>query len=92
MGYGSTTAQLFTVAPNMAAFIAVLSLSIVSDRIKARGPIMAGGCVLAAGGYIMLLATEKNSVRYAGTFLAAVGVFPGSAMVMVRFQRSLPQH
>ena len=86
MGYESTTAQLFTVAPNMAAFIAVLSLSIISDRIKVRGPIMASGCIIAAAGYIMLLATEKNAVRYAGTFLVAVGVFPGSAMVMVGLQ------
>ncbi|RJE18536.1 Major Facilitator Superfamily [Aspergillus sclerotialis] len=76
----------------MAAFFAVLSLSIVSDRLKARGPIMAAGCAVAAGGYIMLLATEKNSVRYAGTFLAAVGVFPGSALVMGWLSNNLAPH
>lgn len=43
---------------------------------------MAGGCVVAICGYIMLLASKKNSVRYGGTFLVASGVFVGSPMVM----------
>lgn len=42
---------------------------------------MAGGCVVAICGYIMLLASKKNSVRYGGTFLVASGVFVGSPMV-----------
>lgn len=81
--YETTVAQLFTAPPNMAAFFAVLGLSVVSDKIKARGPIMAGGCVLAMGGYIILLTAERSAVRYGGTFLVAVGVYPGSAMIMV---------
>ena len=84
MGYKSTTAQLFTVPPNIAAFVLVLITSTLSDRIKARGPIMAVGSVLAMAGYIMLLASKSNSVRYGGTFLVAIGVYPGSPMVVVR--------
>ena len=84
MGYKSTTAQLFTVPPNIAAFVLVLITSTLSDRIKARGPIMAVGSVLAMVGYIMLLASKSNSVRYGGTFLVAIGVYPGSPMVVVR--------
>lgn len=44
---------------------------------------MAGGCLTAMAGYIMLLAAKKEQVRYGGTFLVAVGVYPCSAMIMV---------
>ncbi len=45
---------------------------------------MALGCVATAAGYIMMLATNSNAVRYAGTFVIAVGVYPNSALIMVR--------
>lgn len=89
LGYHATTAQLFTVPPNMAAFFVVLANSILSDRIKARGPILAGGCIIAIAGYIMLLTADTSSVRYGGTFLVAVGVYPSSAMTMVSISKSL---
>lgn len=84
LGYtNTTTAQLFTVPPNMAAFVVVLLTSFLSDKIKARGPIMAGGCLVAIAGYVMLLVAQQEQVRYGGTFLVAVGVYPCSAMIMV---------
>lgn len=87
LGYTNpTTAQLFTVPPNLAAFVTVLLTSLLSDRIKARGPIMAAGNLLAIGGYIMLLVAKRAQVRYGGTFLVAVGVYPCSAMIMVSDQ------
>ncbi|KAI1847785.1 hypothetical protein JX265_009213 [Neoarthrinium moseri] len=92
LGYQSTTAQLFTVPPNMAAFFFVLGTSFLSDKIRARGPVMAVGCIVAIAGYIMLLATKQNSVRYGGTFLVAVGVFPGSAMIMGWMSNNLAPH
>lgn len=83
LGYKSTTAQLFTVPPNMTAFFFVLGTSFLSDKIRARGPIMVVGCTVASVGYIMLLVAKQSSVRYGGTFLVAVGVFPCSALIMV---------
>lgn len=84
LGYtNTTTAQLFTVPPNLAAFVTVLITSLLSDKIKARGPIMAAGNVIAIAGYIMLLVARRAEVRYGGTFLVAVGVYPCSAMIMV---------
>ncbi len=58
--------------------------SAFTDKVGARGPFMAVGAFVAAMGYVMLLASKRSSVRYGGTFLVAVGVFPGSAMIMVR--------
>lgn len=92
LGYQSTTAQLFTVPPNMAGFFFVLGTSFLSDKIKARGPIMAVGLLVAVVGYVMLLATTQNSVRYGGTFLVAIGVFPGSAMIMGWMSNNLAPH
>jgi sugar phosphate permease len=83
MGYRATTAQLFTVAPNMAAFVTVLITAYYSDKLKNRGYFIVGGSVVGICGYIMLLTAKTNSVRYAGTFLVAIGVFQGSPMIMV---------
>jgi hypothetical protein len=81
LGYSATKAQLFSVPPNMTAFFLVLISAGLSDRLKARGPFMIGGAILAIGGYIMLLAASQPLVRYGGTFLVASGVFMGSPMV-----------
>ena len=83
MGYRSTTAQLFTVPPNMAAFITVLLTAYFSDKIKNRGYFIVAGSVVAICGYIMMLVASTNATRYAGTFLVAIGVFQGSPMIMV---------
>lgn len=83
MGYQSTTAQLFTVPPNMAAFITVLLTAYFSDKFKNRGYFIVGGSILSICGYIMMLVAKTNAVRYAGTFLVAIGVFQGSPMIMV---------
>ncbi|KAI0166276.1 MFS transporter-like protein [Xylariaceae sp. FL1272] len=69
LGYQDTTAQLFTVPPNVAAVFSVLLVTRISDSIKARGPLM----LIAIAGYIMLLATKNDAVNYGGTFLAAIG-------------------
>lgn len=89
MGYTATTAQLFTVPPNIVATVLVLITAALSDRIRARGPIMIAGCVLAIAGYIMLLVAKSSPVKYGGTFLVAAGVYPGSPMVIVSLLDSL---
>ena len=45
-----------------------------------RAPFMIAGCSVGIAGYAMLLGSEKNAVRYAGTFFVACGVFQGSPM------------
>ena len=64
------------------AFGLVLTSSGFSDRLKARGPFMIWGCVVAVVGYVMLLASKRPAVQYGGTFLVASGVYPGSPCVM----------
>lgn len=78
LGYTRVTAQLFTVPPNIGAVISVLLVTYLSDKFKARGPFMLGGCSLAIIGYIMLLTGKRPQVQYGGTFLISAGVFPSS--------------
>ncbi|KAI0486926.1 MFS transporter-like protein [Xylaria cf. heliscus] len=92
LGYESTQAQLFTVPPNLGAVLSVLLVTRMSDYAKARGPFMAVFCLIAIAGYIMLLATKDNAVRYAGTFLVAIGVFPNSALIMGWLSNNLAPH
>ncbi|KAI0550277.1 MFS transporter-like protein [Xylaria curta] len=83
LGYEATQAQLFTVPPNLGAVLSVLLVTRLSDHVKARGPFT---------GYIMLLATKENAVRYAGTFLVAIGVFPNSALIMGWLSNNMAPH
>ncbi|KAF2868256.1 MFS transporter-like protein [Massariosphaeria phaeospora] len=92
MGYKSTTAQLFTVPPNMLGFVVVILTARYSDKVKSRGIFIVVGSVVALCGYIMLLASDKNSVKYGGTFLIATGVFQGSPMLMGWVSNNLAPH
>ncbi|KAI0022035.1 MFS transporter-like protein [Xylariomycetidae sp. FL0641] len=92
LGHEDTVAQLFTVPPNIAGFFSVLGVSFLSDHVKARGPLMAACSLVATIGYIMLLASSDNSVKYGGTFLVAAGVFPNSALVMGWLSNNLAPH
>jgi len=83
MGYQSTIAQLFTVPPNMAGFISVIVAAHFSDKVKQRGVFVIGGTIIGICGYVMLLVSDQNRVKYAGTFLVAIGVFQASPMLMV---------
>lgn len=66
LGYNSVKAQLFTVPPYMAGFFAVILCTYLSDKLKARGPIMIGCCSLAIVGYIMLIVKTRPLIHYGG--------------------------
>ena len=92
MGYKATTAQLFTVPPNFLAFMVVVAAAWISDRIKMRGPCITVGLLIGLIGYIMNIASAKASVRYAGTFFIAAGVFPCSPLVLAWLSNNLAPH
>lgn len=92
MGYGRVTAQLFTVPPNIVAFFVVLLTGWGSDKLQMRGPLMLIGCTVAIVGYIMLIASDRSSIQYGGTFLVAAGIFPCSPLVMGWLSNNLAPH
>ena len=92
MGYEAMIAQLLTAPPNIAGFISVIASSYLSDRTKIRGPFIAGGSLLGIVGYTMLLVSDRNPVRYAGTFFIAIGVYQCSALMMGWTSNNLAPH
>lgn len=54
----------------------------LADKTQQRGLIITMLSLVAGAGYIMLAVGKSTGVRYAGTFLAASGVFPAIANIL----------
>ncbi|BCS17197.1 uncharacterized protein APUU_10025S [Aspergillus puulaauensis] len=76
LGYSTLVSQLLSVPPNFAGFLMVLAFAALSDRIKIKGPLIIGCCLLSLIGYIILIVCDKAQVKYGGTFFIAAGVYP----------------
>ncbi|KAL2021367.1 hypothetical protein VTK56DRAFT_7232 [Thermocarpiscus australiensis] len=68
--------QLMSVPPYAAAAILTVAIGFVADRTRARGLCNILVSVLGVAGFAMLLGTANPAVQYAGTFLAALGIYP----------------
>ncbi|RSM02364.1 hypothetical protein CEP52_007994 [Fusarium oligoseptatum] len=86
LGYKAAVAQLLTIPPYALAFITTLSVAIVSEKLGRRALFIAGSSIVAGIGYIILLAntnpTARPGVSYLGTFFAAAGIYPATALVL----------
>lgn len=76
LGYASTKANLLTVPPYAAAAVMTISIGWYADRTKRRGLSNIVISTLGIVGFSMLLGSTKARVKYAGTFLAAMGIYP----------------
>ncbi|KAI4115913.1 MAG: hypothetical protein LQ345_003570 [Seirophora villosa] len=76
LGYQSTTAQLLSVPPYAAAALLTVAIGYIADRTHQRGLCNIGVSVFGVVGFAMLLSAESPGVQYAGTFLAALGIYP----------------
>ncbi|KAK4167141.1 putative transporter [Cladorrhinum sp. PSN259] len=78
MGWNTSVirAQLMSVPPYAAAALLTVAIGFIADRTRARG--MCNIIVSAIGvvGFIMLLVSENAAVKYVGTFLGALGIYP----------------
>ena len=52
----------------------------LSDKYNLRGPFIIGGCIVSLVGYIVLITETRPGPGYAGSFIAAVGIFPTVAV------------
>lgn len=68
--------QLMSVPPYVVAAILTVAVGFIADRTRARGLCNIIVSVLGVAGFAMLLGTDKPAVQYAGTFLAALGIYP----------------
>ncbi|KAL3427527.1 high-affinity nicotinic acid transporter [Phlyctema vagabunda] len=76
MGYSANSAQLMSVPPYVAACFFTIIASYAADKAKQRGVFMLGFQATAVLGFSMLVGTGKPHVQYAGTFFAAIGIYP----------------
>lgn len=68
--------------PYFLCFILIIVVSLLSDRMRLRGPFAALFSVLSAVGFILLGTTESVTSRYIGTFLAVL-IFVTTSIVLV---------
>lgn len=76
MGYTANDAQLMSVPPYVVACFFTITASWIADRYKQRGIFMLGFQVVAITGFAMLASTSRPRIQYAGTILAAIGIYP----------------
>jgi sugar phosphate permease len=76
LGYTTTKAQLLTVPPYAAAAILTISIGYIADRTKQRGLCNIFVSFLGIAGFAMQLGSQHAGVKYAGTFLGALGIYP----------------
>jgi MFS family permease len=86
MGYTSAQSQLLTIPPYAIATIFTVIWAVLAEKYKRRALFTLSTTSLAIIGYIILLAnknpTAKPGLSYAGTFLAAMGIYPSVALVL----------
>ena len=82
LGYSSTQAQLLSIPPNFIAFVTTMSVAVLAERTKRRAPFIICSSAVAIVGYIMLLTSRWPGMSYAGTIVAAAGIFPAAAIVL----------
>ncbi|KAL4973567.1 major facilitator superfamily domain-containing protein [Aspergillus desertorum] len=76
LGYQNEEAQLMTVPPYVVACVFCITGGFLADRQGQRGIYMIFFNVVAIIGFIMLISSDNNGVKYAGTFFAASGIYP----------------
>lgn len=84
LGYKAATAQLLTVPPYAFATIITVVVAILAEKTHKRAPYILFSSSFAIIGYIILLATphDKPGISYLGTFFAAGGIYPSTAIVL----------
>lgn len=78
IGWGSSVVrtQLYSAPPYIAAALVTVAVGWVADRTRTRGIYNIIFSLIGCAGFIMLLASQDPAVKYAGTFLGALGIYP----------------
>lgn len=65
-----------SVPPYVCACFFTIAASWYADKVRKRGVFMLGFQIVGIAGFSMLLATARPNIQYAGTVLAAIGIYP----------------
>lgn len=74
--YSPTTSQLLTIPPYVTGCIATLLIALVADKTTQRGLCSIFTSLFAILGFFLLLFGHNVAMKYTGTFLAAIGIYP----------------
>ncbi|KYK59244.1 MFS transporter [Drechmeria coniospora] len=74
--------QLLSVPPYALAALLTVVVGFWSDKCQRRGVFNMGCAAIGITGFIMLMATTKPGVQYAGTFLGACGIYPSISLTI----------
>ncbi|KAK0561334.1 hypothetical protein OC861_005862 [Tilletia horrida] len=74
--------QLLSVPPYVPAAVMCIVIAIAADRARMRVPFMLGLLPVSMIGYIILLTSHSAKAKYAGVFLAALGIYPATPCVL----------
>ena len=80
LGFSTVNAQLLSVPPFIAGCVCTIFVGVYSDVHKIRGPYVISGAFVSVVGYIVLYTQTRAGTSYAGTVLAAAGVYPTVAV------------
>lgn len=69
-------AQLMSVPPYVAAAILTVAIGFIADRTRQRGLCNIAVSIIGIIGFAMLIGAPSAKVKYAGTFLGALGIYP----------------
>lgn len=84
--------QLLSVPPFVPAAVLVIVVAYFADRYRMRTPFILALLPISMVGYIMLIASINNSVRYAAVFLVALGVYPSVPCLLSILPNNLAGH
>lgn len=82
LGYSSAQAQLMSTPPYAVAFVLTMTFAVYAEKTRLRAPFIIAGSSLAIVGYIVLITSSRAGVSYAGTIIAATGIYSATAIVL----------
>ena len=82
LGYTTAQAQLLSTPPYAFAFVVTMAVAIIAEKTKRRAIFILATSSLAVVGYILLIVSVRPGLSYAGTILAAGGIYPSIAVIL----------
>lgn len=74
--------QLLSVPPYAVAAALTVAVGVASDRSRQRGLYNMACALVGVAGFVMLMASTRPAVQYAGTFLGACGIYPSISLTI----------
>ncbi|KAM3531302.1 hypothetical protein NHJ13051_000870 [Beauveria bassiana] len=92
MGYSVIQAQYLSIPVYIFGGLAFLAAAFISDRYCIRGPLLWLTNVPGIVGYVLIICSSSNGVKFLGTFLCAVSVYNGPGLNLTWLNVNVAPH